>query len=142
MCRLLTIDPIQGFTYLFKGGLMSAERIGNTLATATTLTLTGLAMAFAFRTGLFSIGASGQMLMGGLTATALALSIQLPKAAMLPVVVVAAMLAGALWGFIPGILKARFNVHEVVSTIMLNWIAYWTVYYTLPASFKGDFETE
>jgi simple sugar transport system permease protein len=100
-------------------------------------------MAFAFRTGLFSIGASGQMLMGGLTATALALTLNLPKWEMLIIIVTAAMLAGALWGFIPGLLKARFNVHEVVSTIMLNWIAYWTVYYTIPANFKAKYlETE
>jgi len=135
-------NPFEGFSYLFRGGLMNIERIGNTLATATTLTLTGLAMAFAFRTGLFSIGAAGQMLMGGLTATALALSLNLPKWQMLPLILLAAMAAGSIWGFIPGYLKARFNVHEVVSTIMLNWVAYWTVYYTIPAYFKAKLETE
>ena len=83
-------NPLEGFSYLFRGGLMNIERIGNTLATATTLTLTGLAMAFAFRTGLFSIGAAGPMLMGGLTATALGLTLQLPKPLLLPVVVIAA----------------------------------------------------
>jgi simple sugar transport system permease protein len=136
-------DPLEGFSFLFRGGLMNIERIGNTLATATTLTLTGLAMAFAFRTGLFSIGASGQMLMGGLVSIALGLSVHLPKGLMLPLILVSAMLAGALWGFIPGFLKARFNVHEVVSTIMLNWIAFWTVYYTIPRYFKAEYlETE
>ncbi len=135
-------NPLQGFAYLFRGGLMNIERIGNTLATATTLTLTGLAMAFAFRTGLFSIGASGQMLMGGLMATAIGLSLQLPKWEMLALILLASMAAGAIWGFIPGYLKARFNVHEVVSTIMLNWVAYWTVYYTVPAYFKAKLETE
>lgn len=135
-------NPFEGFSYLFRGGLMNIERIGNTLATGTTLTLTGLAMAFAFRTGLFSIGAAGQMLMGGLVATALALTLELPKWQMLPIIVVAAMAAGSIWGFIPGYLKARFNVHEVVSTIMLNWIAYWAVYYTIPAYFKANLETE
>ncbi len=136
-------NPLEGFAYLFRGGLMNVERIGNTLATATTLTLTGLAMAFAFRTGLFSIGASGQMLVGGLAATALGLGLQLPKAAMLPLMLLAATAAGAAWGFVPGYLKARFNVHEVVSTIMLNWIAYWTVYYAVPAYFKAEYlETE
>ena len=135
-------NPLEGFSYLFRGGLMNIERIGNTLATATTLTLTGLAMAFAFRTGLFSIGASGQMLMGGLAATAIGLSLQLPKWEMLTIILIASMLAGAIWGFIPGYLKARFNVHEVVSTIMLNWVAYWTVYYTVPAYFKAKLETE
>ncbi|HOX33784.1 MAG TPA: ABC transporter permease [Spirochaetales bacterium] len=136
-------NPLEGFAYLFRGGLMNVERIGNTLATATTLTLTGLAMAFAFRTGLFSIGASGQMLVGGLAATALGLGLHLPKAAMLPLMLLAATAAGAAWGFVPGYLKARFNVHEVVSTIMLNWIAYWTVYYAVPAYFKAEYlETE
>lgn len=135
-------NPIEGFSFLFRGGLMNVERIGNTLATATTLTLTGLAMAFAFRTGLFSIGASGQMLIGGLVATAIGLSLHLPKWEMLTLILLAAMLAGAIWGFIPGYLKARFNVHEVVSTIMLNWVAYWVVYYTIPAHFKANLETE
>ncbi len=135
-------NPFEGFSFLFRGGLMNVERIGNTLATATTLTLTGLAMAFAFRTGLFSIGAAGQMLMGGLTATALALTLHLPKWQMLAIILLASMAAGSIWGFIPGYLKARFNVHEVVSTIMLNWVAYWTVYYTIPAYFKAKLETE
>ena len=136
-------NPIAGFYYLFRGGLMNLERLGNTLASATTLTLTGLAGAFAFRPGLFSIGAAGQMLIGGLTATAIALSIELPKPLILPLLLATSAISGALWASIPGYLKARFNVHEVVSTIMMNWIAYWTVYYTIPAYFKGAFlETE
>ena len=136
-------NPIAGFYYLFRGGLMNLERLGNALASATTLTLTGLAVAFAFRTGLFSIGAAGQMLIGGLTATAIALSIELPKPLILPLLLATSAISGALWASIPGYLKARFNVHEVVSTIMMNWIAYWTVYYTIPAYFKGAFlETE
>jgi ABC-type uncharacterized transport system permease subunit len=65
-------NPFTGFWYLFRGGLMNIERIGNTLATATNLLLVGLSVAFAFRTGLFNIGASGQMLMGGLCATLVA----------------------------------------------------------------------
>ncbi len=136
-------NPIEGYTYLFKGGLMNIERIGNTLATATALTLTGLSVAFAFRTGLFNIGASGQMLIGGLCATALGLSLDLPKPLMIPVVLLAAIVGGGLWALVPGLLKAKFNVHEVVATIMMNWIAYWTVNYTVPAYFKGEYlETE
>ncbi len=136
-------NPLAGFYYLFRGGLMNMERIGNTLASATTLVFTGLAVAFSFKTGLFNIGASGQMLMGGLTATAIGLSVQMPRMILLPLIVLAAAAAGALWAAIPGFLKAKFNVHEVVATIMMNWIAYWTVYYTIPAYFKGTFlETE
>ena len=99
-------------------------------------------MAFAFRTGLFNIGGAGQMLMGGLCATLVALWVPLPKFVMLPVMMVAAMLGGALWAAVPGLLKARFNVHEVVSTIMMNWMAYWAIYYFIPAYLKSNLETE
>ncbi|MEI8092839.1 MAG: ABC transporter permease [Spirochaetales bacterium] len=135
-------NPIDGYLYLFAGGLMNMERLGNTLAMATPLVLTGLSVAFAFRTGLFNIGASGQVLIGGLCASALGLTLGLPQPVLLPILLVAAALGGAVWAVVPGLLKARFNVHEVVSTIMMNWIAYWVVYYTVPAFFKGSFETE
>lgn len=142
-------NPLAGYAFLFRGGLMNLERIGNTLATATPLIFAGLSVAFAFRTGLFNIGASGQMLMGGFAATALGiglnvhLALGIPQPLMLLVSLTGALAAGALWAAVPGILKALFNVHEVVSTIMMNWIAYWTVYYLVPAYFKGEFlETE
>lgn len=62
---LIGSNPIGGYTYLIQGGLRNLERVGNTLATATPLIFTGLSVAFAFRTGLFNIGASGQLLIGG-----------------------------------------------------------------------------
>jgi simple sugar transport system permease protein len=136
-------NPITGYISLFRGGLMNAERIGNTLATATPLILTGLSVAFAFKTGLFNIGASGQMLIGGLCATAIGLSFSWTRPLLLLAIVVGATVSGAVWGIIPGLLKARFNVNEVVSTIMMNWIAYWSVYYIVPSNFKGEYlETE
>lgn len=135
-------NPIDGFYYLFQGGLGSVKRIGDTLATATPLILTGLSVAFAFRTGLFNIGAAGQMLFGGFCASAVGLTLDLPSFILLPLMVVVAFCAGALWAFLPGLLKAKYNVHEVVSTIMMNWIAYWTVYYLVPMYFKGNTETE
>jgi len=137
-------NPFEGYKFLFRGGLMNIERLGNTLATATPLILTGLSVAFAFRTGLFNIGASGQMLFGGFLATAVALTwTALPRPVLLLVMILAGILGGALWGLIPGLLKALFNVHEVVATIMMNWIAYWTIYYQIPKYFKGEFlETE
>ena len=136
-------NPIEGYSYLFRGGLMNLERIGNTLASATPLVFTGLAVGFAFKTGLFNIGASGQMLIGGLCATAVGLTFNLPRVPMLIAVVLAAIIGGGLWAVVPGYLKAKFNVNEVVSTIMMNWISYWVVYYSVPAYFKGPFlETE
>jgi simple sugar transport system permease protein len=136
-------NPFLGYLFLFRGGLMNIERIGNTLATATPLILTGLSVAFAFHTGLFNIGAPGQVLAGGLCATAAGLTLALPRPLLLLVMLLAAIAGGALWGFVPGLLKALFNVHEVVATIMMNWLAYWVVYYSVPAYFKGSFlETE
>jgi simple sugar transport system permease protein len=135
-------NPLEGYQFLFAGGLMNVERIGNTLAMATPLILTGLSVAFAFRTGLFNIGVAGQVLIGGLVATILGLTLDLPKPLLVTVMALGAILGGALWAVVPGLLKARFNVHEVVSTIMMNWIAYWVTYYLVPAYFKGSFETE
>lgn len=135
-------EPFSALFYLFSGGLMGIDKIGNTLAFAVPLVFAGLAVAFAFRTGLFNIGGAGQMLIGGLAATCVALWVPWPKVAILPVMFLAAVLGGALWAAVPGLLKARFNVHEVVSTIMMNWVAYWAVYYFIPAYLKGSLETE
>lgn len=135
-------NPVEGFTYLFQGGLKSVERIGNTIATATPLILTGLSVAFAFRTGLFNIGAAGQMLFGGFCATAVGLTVDVPRPLLLALMVVAGILGGAAVATIPGILKAKFNVHEVVSTIMMNWTVFWFVYYAVPKYFQGQYATE
>lgn len=136
-------NPIEGFSYLFQGGLKTIDRIGNTFATATPLIFTGLSVAFAFRTGMFNIGTPGQMLIGGLCATAVGLTVDIAKPLLLLLMIVVGFVGGALWAFIPGLLKAKFNVHEVVSTIMMNWVAYWTVYYVVPGYFKGEYlETE
>ena len=132
-------NPVQGYSFLLKGSLSSTERIANTRATATPLILTGLSVGFAFRTGLFNIGAPGQMLFGGFAATAVALTCtSLPRPVLLLAIILAGFIAGALCAGIVGFLKAKFNVHEVVGSIMLNWTAYWVVYYLIPQYFKSD----
>ena len=135
-------NPVDGYTYLFKGGLMNTQRIGNSIATATPLILTGLSVAFANRTGLFNIGTPGQMLAGGFTVTAIGILVDLPSPILIPLMVTCGIIAGALWAAIPGLLKALFNVNEVVSSIMMNWTAYWIVYYMVPQYLKGTTETE
>ena len=136
-------NPIEGYIYLVQGGTLSIERIGNTIAMATPIILTGLAVGFAFRTGLFNIGAAGQMLFGALSATIVGLYVDLPRPLLLLTMILAGFLGGALCAGIPGILKAKFNVNEVVSTIMMNWISYWIVYYTVKTYLKGaNLETE
>ena len=127
-------NPFAGFERILFGALSNTRRVGNTLGMSTQLILIGLSVAFAFKTGLFNIGASGQMLMGGITGSMLAyyLPLDMPRIIYLPIIIIASMIAGAIWGFLSGLLKAKFNVHEVVSTIMLNWTAYWLVYDFIP----------
>jgi simple sugar transport system permease protein len=92
---------------------------------ATPLILGGLAFAVAARAGLFNIGIEGQMVMGGLAAGLIAaVDIGLPAVVHLPLALIVGTLAGGIWGFIPGILKARTGAHEVITTIMLNYLAY------------------
>ncbi len=136
-------NPFASFKYLVRGALMSVRRTGTTLAITTTLMLVGLSIAFAFKTGLFNIGASGQILAGGLAATTVAFAVDIPHVPLIFLILLTGFIAGAIWGLIPGLLKAFFNVHEVVSTIMMNWIAYWVVFYFVPAFLKGpSLETE
>ena len=133
-------DPFQGYLFLFKGGLMSVERIANTISTAVPLILTGLSVGFAFRTGLFNIGAPGQMLVGGMASTAVALTCAnyIPRPLLLIVLILVGFIGGAIWAGIVGFLKAKFNVNEVVGSIMLNWIANWAVFYIIPEYFKAE----
>ena len=136
-------NAFEGFMYLIQGGTKSIERIGNTIATATPLILTGLSLTFAFRTGLFNIGTPGQMLFGGLCATIVSQTVSLPRPILLIVLILVAFLGGAIWAAVPGILKSLFNVHEVVSCIMMNWIGYWVIYYVVQDYFpNGNKATE
>lgn len=137
-------DPLEAYLALLKGAgfFGNLKRLGDTLLNTTTLILTGLSVAFAFRTGLFNIGAAGQMLMGGFTAVYIGAAFTLPSGIHTSLAVGGAVLAGAAWAFVPGLLKAKFRIHEVVSTIMMNYIAMWSVYYFVPTLIPGSFNTE
>lgn len=93
------------------------------LLLATPLIFTGLAVAFGFRSGLFNIGAPGQLTLGAICAMVVGVYLPGPGWITLPLSIIAAALGGALWGAIPGWLKARFGAHEVINTIMLNYVA-------------------
>jgi ABC-type uncharacterized transport system permease subunit len=137
-------NPIEAYSALLKGAGFygNIKRFGDTLLNTTTLILTGLSIAFAFRTGLFNIGVSGQMLMGGFAAVVIGAKYSLPAYIHLPLAVIAAIVAGALWAALPGLLKAKFRIHEVVTCIMMNYIAMWSVYYFVPVLVPGSFNTE
>lgn len=110
--------------------------LSETIVTATPLILVGLSVALGFRAGLFNIGAEGQMNVGALAASAAGFSLTwLPGPIHLLVMVVAGFIGGAAWGAIPGFLKARTGAHEVITTIMLNFIAVSLVLYLLSTSF-------
>lgn len=116
-------NPIDGYRALWLGAFGDEFTIGETIRRTTPLILTGLAIAFAFRSGLFNIGAEGQVIVGWLASVWVGLIIDAPMIIHLPLAILAGMLAGALWGFVPGLLKAKLGVHEVIVTIMLNYIA-------------------
>jgi simple sugar transport system permease protein len=111
------------FTLIFGGFNGGLKGIGDMLELAAPIMLTGLAVAFAFKTGLFNIGASGQMMMGAYVAIHVGVRWTLPSGLHWIVGLLAGMMAGAIWGLVPGILKALRNVNEVVSSIMMNYIA-------------------
>lgn len=116
-------NPIEGYAALWEGAFGDMYFVGETVRQVTPYILTGLAVAFAFRTGLFNIGAEGQVIVGWLSAIWVGITFDLPMYIHLPFAVIVAALAGAIWGFIPGLLKARLGVHEVIVTIMLNYVA-------------------
>lgn len=106
--------------------------LSETLVSAAPLIFTGLGVALGFRAGLFNIGGEGQVIMGGLFGGFVGFSLHgLTGFIELPLALLVAFIAGALWGFIPGILKARTGAHEVISTIMLNYVAIYLSYYLL-----------
>jgi len=107
---------------LLNGQAFNPRYIGEFIVQTMPIILTGLSFAFAARTGLFCIGAEGQLMVGSAAATAAALYIDAPAYIHVPLVLLSAMLAGAIWGAIPGLLKAYFNVPEVTVSIMLNYV--------------------
>ncbi|MEK4485237.1 ABC transporter permease [Psychrobacillus sp. FSL H8-0484] len=116
-------DPVKGYLALWNGIFGDAYAIGETIRQITPYILAGLAVAFAFRTGLFNIGVEGQLIVGWFAAAYVGITFDLPMYIHLPLAIIAAAVAGGLWAFIPGLLKAKLQVHEVIVTIMMNYIA-------------------
>jgi simple sugar transport system permease protein len=123
-------NPFEIYALMLHESLGTGYGLGQTLFRATPLVFTGLAVAVGFRAGLFNIGVEGQLYLGGFAAALTGASLAgWPAAALLPLVLSSAAAAGAVWGAIPGALKARFGAHEVINTIMLNFIAFALVAY-------------
>lgn len=118
-------DPIEGFKNLFLGVFKSPRNMGWAIVTSTPIIMTGLGVAFAFKTGLFNMGAEGQFIIGTIVAFLVGYNLNLPPVLLPIVAIVLAMLIGAIYGAIAGFVNAKFGIHEVISTIMLNWIAFY-----------------
>lgn len=117
-------SPIEAYGALFGGSLLGLNRFGETLLKTTPLIFTGLSIAFAFRCGLFNIGAEGQVVIGALfTVAAGYIFRDLPGFLLIPVILIAGAIGGGIWAAIPGYLKAKFGIHEVIVTIMLNYVS-------------------
>lgn len=117
-------NPIEGYVQLFKGAFVGSFNLGGTLELFVPLMLTALAFAVSSKVGIFNIGVEGEYYLGGLAAAwAGAYIIGLPKLVHIPLALMFGAIAGGLWAFIPGYLKSYFNVNEITTTILLNYVA-------------------
>jgi simple sugar transport system permease protein len=126
-----------GYSGLIAGAFGTRNAIIGTLVRATPYIFAGLAVALAFRCGLFNIGAEGQLYAGAIASTFLGYKLNWPGWMLLPTCIVVSVLAGAVWGFLPGLLKAYRGAHEVITTMMLNYIALNLMHYLLINSITG-----
>lgn len=143
--KLVGGDPIRAYTFMVKAAFGNIGVFSDTLVKATPLILVSLAAVVAFRMRLWNIGAEGQFFLGAFGASAVVLTPILPPETspwlMIPAMMAIGMLAGALWGFIPGYLRAKYNVNEIISTLMMNYIAVaWNNYFIFGVWSEGGFQ--
>jgi len=138
-------NPLAAYAQIARSSFGGIDVFSDTLVKATPLILVGLACTLAFRMRLWNIGAEGQFFMGAWGASAVVLlpliSAETSRWLAIPLMIVAGMAAGALWGFIPGFLKARYSVNEIISTLMLNYIAIaWNDFFIFGVWSEGGFQ--
>jgi general nucleoside transport system permease protein len=131
-------SAVNAYQALFLGSLGNPQSLSFTLVRVGPLILTGLSVAIAFRAGLFNIGAEGQLAVGAMTAGIIGFKLSSwPGWALIILMILGSIIAGAIWGGIVGLLKAWRGAHEVVTTIMLNWIAFYVTDYLIDGPFKA-----
>ena len=138
-------NPFRSYAHIARASFGNIGVISDTIVKATPLLLTGLACSIAFRMKLWNIGAEGQFIMGAFGASAVVLTPLLPADTspwiFIPVMMIVGMASGALWGFIPGYLKAKLNVNEIITTLMLNYIAIaWVNFWIFAVWSEGGFQ--
>ena len=132
-------NPLEAYWFFLQNSIFSVSGIGYTLFYATPLIFTGLAVAFGFHCGLFNIGGEGQLYMGAMALTLVAIWLEGASAwVLIPICFITSFVAGGIWGGIPGYLKSRFGGHEVINTIMMNFIAYSITNYLVVGPFHRE----
>ena len=119
------ISPAVAYSKLISSVFSKPKFLMYTLVYSAPIILTGLSVAFSFRTGVFNIGAEGQFVVGSIAATLVGILVKLPTVIHVPLCIIAAMAAGAFWSFLCGLMKVKRGIHEVISFIMFNWIAFY-----------------
>ncbi len=137
-------EAVRGFAKIMAGGFTEGMRgLGQVLYFATPIIMTGLSVGFAFKTGLFNIGTAGQFIVGAYCAVYVSVEFTfLPTPIHWVVAVIAAAVGGALWGLLPGILKAYYNVNEVIATIMMNYIGMYLVNFLVVETVYNSFKNQ
>lgn len=124
MLLSLGANPIDGYWALLTGAVGDVDAVADTAVRAMPIMLVGVGICIAFRAGVINIGGEGQIILGAITSTMVALALPgLPRIILVPLVLVAGAVGGGFWGAIPGVLKAYAGVNEILSTIMLNIVA-------------------
>ncbi len=131
-------NPMAALGALVQGSFGSVQSVAETFAQSTVLLFAALGVAVAFRAGLFNIGAEGQLVVGALCAAVAGAALHLPKALEVPICFAAGALGGAVFGLLAGWLKARFGASEVITTIMLNYVAYLGANYLVAGPLRGS----
>jgi simple sugar transport system permease protein len=143
MLLLLGANPLQAYGAMFQGAFGSLNSFADTIVKATPLLFVGVGICVAFRGGVINIGGEGQFVVGALAATVAALNLpHWPAWAVIPFTLALGFLAGALWGAIPGFLKAYLNVNEILTTIMMNAIAVQGMNYLLRGPLMDPVQVE
>ncbi len=132
------VSPIRAYYLIVRGALGSKLGLTETVRRTIPLLLCGVGLAIAFRALFWNIGAEGQLLVGAVAATGVALFSGLPAGLLLPAMFIAGFLAGALWGLVPAALKARLGINDVITTLMMNYIAIYIVEWLIHGPWKGS----
>ena len=129
-------DSLEFYRILLSSGFASFDDFGYVLFNATPLVFTGLAVAIGYKSGLFNIGCEGQLYVAAFAAAWIGMHLNLPAFLLVPICIGGAMIAGAGWGAVPGFLKARYGAHEVINTIMMNFIAFALMNYLVTSVYQ------